>query len=75
VVWAKARDTALGFYLRLGWVVVGEGFVYNGLPHHTAVLDLARGCGRTPAPDDRGDGVVAGTTTVPATPGDRPARG
>lgn len=40
VLWAYGRDTALGFYERLGWEVVGEGFVTQGVPHHTVVLDL-----------------------------------
>lgn len=36
VVWARARDTALGFYERAGFDVVGEGFVTSAtqLPHH-----------------------------------------
>lgn len=35
-VWANARDTALGFYERHGFRVIGEGFVddVTGLPHH-----------------------------------------
>jgi thiamine transport system ATP-binding protein len=35
-VWANARDTALGFYRRHGFEVLGEGFVdeTTGLPHH-----------------------------------------
>jgi GNAT superfamily N-acetyltransferase len=42
VLWANARDSALGFYEREGMTVVGEGFVTadTGLPHHTVVLDL-----------------------------------
>ena len=41
-VWANARDTALGFYQRLGWQVVGEGYVHGpmDLPHHLAIFDL-----------------------------------
>jgi thiamine transport system ATP-binding protein len=36
VVWANARDTALGFYRRNGFEVIGEGYVdaATGLPHH-----------------------------------------
>jgi GNAT superfamily N-acetyltransferase len=39
LVWANARDTALGFYERVGFRVVGEGYrlpsgVPGGLPHH-----------------------------------------
>jgi thiamine transport system ATP-binding protein len=42
VLWANARDTALGFYLRGGFIVAGEGFVTTdtALPHHRVVLDL-----------------------------------
>ena len=39
--WANGRDTALGFYERLGWRVVGDGFVMGtGIAHHRIVLDL-----------------------------------
>lgn len=36
LVWARARDTALGFYQRHGFVVVGTGYVdeSTGLDHH-----------------------------------------
>ncbi len=40
VVWANGRDSALGFYRRRGWEVVGEGFTSIGLPHHVVLLDL-----------------------------------
>jgi GNAT superfamily N-acetyltransferase len=42
VVWARARDGALGFYERVGFLVEGEGYVTaeTGLRHHTVVLDL-----------------------------------
>lgn len=40
VLWANGRDTALDFYTRRGWEVVGEGFTSVGLPHHVVVLDL-----------------------------------
>ena len=42
--WAKARDTALGFYLGRGFEVVGEGFVepVTRLPHHLVVRRLDR---------------------------------
>jgi thiamine transport system ATP-binding protein len=35
-VWANARDTALGFYARNGFGVIGDGYVdtATGLPHH-----------------------------------------
>jgi GNAT superfamily N-acetyltransferase len=41
-VWANARDTALGFYEKLGWKVVGEGYHHGwrNMPHHFVVLDL-----------------------------------
>jgi GNAT superfamily N-acetyltransferase len=42
VLWCNARDTAIGFYDRLGFIVHGDGFVTadSGLPHHVMVLDL-----------------------------------
>ncbi len=42
LVWARARDAALGFYTRHGFTVVGEGFVdeTTQLPHHLIVRDL-----------------------------------
>jgi GNAT superfamily N-acetyltransferase len=42
VLWANARDSALGFYERCGMVVVGDGFLTSDtlLPHHVVVLDL-----------------------------------
>lgn len=47
--WANARDTALAFYVRLGWRVVGEGFEgEQGLPHHLVTVRVGRstpGCG------------------------------
>ena len=40
-LWANGRDTALGFYQRLGWRVVGDGFLLGeGRPHHRIELDL-----------------------------------
>lgn len=41
-VWAKARDSAIYFYERCGFVVVGDEFVEpaSGMPHHLVVLDL-----------------------------------
>jgi predicted GNAT family N-acyltransferase len=43
IVWARARDTALPFYLRHGFAVDGEGFVDDttGLPHHVIVRRLS----------------------------------
>lgn len=41
LLWANGRDTALGFYERLGFRVVGDGFLAaSGLPHHRIELDL-----------------------------------
>jgi GNAT superfamily N-acetyltransferase len=39
VVWARARDAALAFYVRHGFEVVGDGFVDEAtqLPHHLIV--------------------------------------
>ena len=41
-VWAKARDSAIYFYERCGFVVVGEQFMEpaSGMPHHLVVLEL-----------------------------------
>ena len=47
LVWANGRDTALGFYERAGWVVVGDGYVLPvnadrpGMPHHRVELRLS----------------------------------
>lgn len=42
LIWANARDSALTFYLRHGFAVVGEGFVdaTTQLPHHMVVCRL-----------------------------------
>ncbi|HVE20086.1 MAG TPA: GNAT family N-acetyltransferase, partial [Ilumatobacteraceae bacterium] len=42
LVWARARDTALEFYLRHGFVVDGEGFIDEQTlkPHHVIVRRL-----------------------------------
>ena len=42
LVWARARDTALAFYLRHGFVVEGDGFVdeHTAKPHHLIVRRL-----------------------------------
>ena len=39
IVWARARDSALGFYERLGFEAVGDGFIDEptGMPHHIVV--------------------------------------
>jgi GNAT superfamily N-acetyltransferase len=43
LLWANARTSALGFYVRLGWRPVGGEFVPadSGLPHVAIVLDRA----------------------------------
>ncbi|MEQ1874280.1 MAG: GNAT family N-acetyltransferase [Ilumatobacteraceae bacterium] len=42
LVWARARDAALDFYLRHEFVVEGEGFIDDAtqLPHHLVVRAL-----------------------------------
>jgi len=42
VLWCNARDSAGGFYARLGFEVAGEGFVLaeSGVAHHVMLRDL-----------------------------------
>ncbi len=42
LVWANARDTALGFYASQGFGVVGDGFLTTDtqIPHHLVVRRL-----------------------------------
>ena len=42
LLWANARTSALGFYERLGWRIVGEEFVASdsGLPHYPMAIEL-----------------------------------
>jgi GNAT superfamily N-acetyltransferase len=43
VLWGNGRDSALGFYLRLGFEVVGDGFLAGpagDIPHHVLLLDV-----------------------------------
>lgn len=42
LVWARARDSALGFYEKCGFRVVGDGFIDEptGMPHHIVVRDI-----------------------------------
>jgi GNAT superfamily N-acetyltransferase len=45
LAWANGRDTALGFYERAGWTVVGDGYVLpvaegESMPHHRVELYL-----------------------------------
>lgn len=41
IAWARARDSALGFYVNLGFVTAGDGFIDEptGMPHHIVVRD------------------------------------
>jgi len=43
VLWCNARDSAAGFYARLGFGVVGEGFVLaeSGIAHHVMIRDIS----------------------------------
>jgi predicted GNAT family N-acyltransferase len=43
LVWARARDSALGFYLRHGFTVDGDGFVDDAtqLPHHVIIRRIS----------------------------------
>lgn len=42
IVWARARDTALGFYERCGYAVTGDGFIDGptAMAHHIVVREL-----------------------------------
>ncbi|MDQ3945649.1 MAG: GNAT family N-acetyltransferase [Actinomycetota bacterium] len=43
VLWGNARDSALSFYRRLGFEVLGPGFLAGpagDIPHHVVLLDL-----------------------------------
>lgn len=42
LVWARARDAALGFYARHGFTTVGPGYVdlTTGLPHHDVIREI-----------------------------------
>ena len=47
VVWANGRDTALAFYERYGFAVIGDAFnEANGISHHVVLLDLRSDAGR-----------------------------
>lgn len=43
LVWARARDAALAFYLSHGFMVEGDGFIDEAtqLPHHMVIHHLA----------------------------------
>ncbi len=49
LLWARARDTALGFYVRHGFSPIGDGFVdeQTRLPHHVVICTLANTVGTT----------------------------
>lgn len=42
LVWARARDSALGFYIKCSFASVGDGFIDEptGMPHHIVVRHL-----------------------------------
>ena len=42
ILWCNARDSAAGFYSRLGFDLVGEGFVLpeSGIAHHVMVREI-----------------------------------
>ena len=42
IVWARARDSAIGFYEKCGFRVVGEGFMdaATAMAHHIVVRTL-----------------------------------
>jgi GNAT superfamily N-acetyltransferase len=42
VLWANARTSALGFYERMGWKIIGEEYVASdsGVPHFPMALTL-----------------------------------
>jgi len=42
LVWARARDAALGFYIKCEFVATGDGFIDEptGMPHHIVVRRL-----------------------------------
>lgn len=42
IAWARARDSAMGFYERLGFVSTGDGFIDGptAMPHHIVVRVL-----------------------------------
>ena len=42
IVWARARDSALGFYEKCGFDTAGDGFVDEptGMPHHIVIRTM-----------------------------------
>jgi GNAT superfamily N-acetyltransferase len=49
-VWARARSTALAFYVANGFDAVGDEFVdgTTGLPHRIVVIDVPTGASHRP---------------------------
>ena len=43
VLWASARDSAIGFYESMGMHVEGDGYLdtNTALPHHWVIIDLS----------------------------------
>lgn len=39
-LWASVRDGAIGFYERMGWRIVGDGYDTPYGPHHRGEIDL-----------------------------------
>ncbi len=42
IVWARARDSAIGFYEKCGFTVVGDGFIDGptDMPHHIVLRKM-----------------------------------
>ena len=42
LVWARARDSAVGFYEKCGFRIAGDGFIDEptGMPHHIVVQEI-----------------------------------
>lgn len=42
IIWARARDSAIGFYEKCGFDVAGDGFIDEptGMPHHIVVRSV-----------------------------------
>ncbi len=51
LIWCNAREAALGFYLRAGFVATGERFEIPGIgPHYRMHLELSGAAGTAPGP-------------------------
>jgi GNAT superfamily N-acetyltransferase len=44
IVWARARDSAIGFYEKCGFSIAGDGFIDEStdMPHHIVVRTLQK---------------------------------